>query len=360
MRWGLIAAVVAATLVAGCSAAPSAPAARNAARKAALEPADPRSVATTRAPDYADPARWLSLPTTGTKPVDVFYLYPSAYQRRTAGDAMVGAVDDPGMLVAAGGMFARQATAFETVGNVYAPYYRQADIASRMVLSPSEQEAIIAGQPTADALAAFDYYIHNYNGGRPYILAGHSLGSNVLANLLATYMRAHPDVYERMVVAYVIGYSVTPGYLSTNPHVCFAAGADDTGVVVSYNTEAPTVGGTNPVTVPGGLASNPITWTRTEATATADRSRGSIRLHPDGTPVTGPDGEPLLVRGMADARVDTARGVVICSSVDVIVFSPGTNGFVPKGVYHTFDYPFYYFDLRANAADRVAAFRSRD
>ena len=31
--------------------------------------------------------------------------------------------------------------------------------------------------PKADVFAAFDYYIKHYNNGRPFILAGHSQGS---------------------------------------------------------------------------------------------------------------------------------------------------------------------------------------
>jgi hypothetical protein len=29
---------------------------------------------------------------------------------------------------------------------------------------------------------------------------------------------------------------------------------------------------------------------------------------------------------------------------------------VAAGIYHNYDYPFYYFDLRANAADRIARY----
>ena len=98
-----------------------------------------------------------------------------------------------------------------------------------------------------DAFAAFDYYIKNYNNGRPFILASHSQGSNVMIFLLAEYMKEHPEVYKKMIAAYVIGYSVTDDYLAKNPHLKFAEGADDTGVIISYNTEAPSIPGKNPV-----------------------------------------------------------------------------------------------------------------
>lgn len=316
--------------------------------------AAPAATATTaQATDYSLAAHWLALPKTIDKPVDVFYLSPTEYQKASPSDPIVGAVDNPAMMLGAQSAFSRQATAFETVGNIYAPYYRQADAAARATLPQAEQVAIVDGAPTQDGIAAFDYYIRHYNNGRPFILAGHSLGSNVLANLLSQYMKAHPDVYQRMVVAYVVGYSITPEYLAQNPHLRFAAGPDDTGVIASWNTEAPTVGGTNPVLLPGGLVINPITWTLTETEATAAQSLGAIALNKNGTAVLDASGNIDPVLNFADARIDLAKGVVICSTVPVDVYSPG-NALFPKGVYHTFDYPFYFFDVRANAANRVA------
>ena len=303
-----------------------------------------------QATDYSKPEHWLSLPDT-VKEVDVFYLYPTAWTSTDPSNPHICAIDEPSMLQQAPLAFERQATAFETVANVYAPFYRQDNN------SPIDRLNVIAGIPTLDAVAAFDYYIQHFNNNRPFILAGHSQGATVLSNLLAGYMKDHPSVYKRMVAAYVIGHPVTDEYLAANQHLKFAEGPDDTGVIISWNTEAPDVPpGTNPVLYGMvGLAINPITWTRDETLATAAQSLGSILLNKDGSVVL--DGEGNIVREMnyADARVDKTKGVVICSTVDVNVFSPG-NSLFPKGVYHTFDYPFYYFDIRENAASRVLHF----
>jgi hypothetical protein len=304
------------------------------------------------ATDYSKAEHWLSLPALGDKEVDVFYLYPTAWQK-VAGDSNICKIDNPSMLKLSSLALKRQATAFETVGNIYAPYYRQVDINYRMSLSLDEGEKVVAGIPTKDAIAAFDYYIKHYNNGRPFILAGHSQGSNVLNYLLSIYMKENPQVYARMIAAYVIGYSVTNGYLLKNPHLKFADGPDDTGVIISFNTESPdVVTGTNVVLTPGGIAINPITWTRDETLATADKNLGSILLNSDGTVAAG---IPTPVMNFADARVDKAKGVVICSTVDVNKWAPGNAVFV-KGVFHSFDYPFYYYNLRANAANRTKKF----
>ncbi len=315
------------------------------------------SVTANPATDYSQSGHWLALPASTDMAVDVFYLYPTSYQKASASDPEVCTIDNASMLKNAGLAFQRQATAFDTVANIFAPYYRQADV-SVLSLPLDQQQQLIADVPTTDAVAAFDYYIKHYNNGRPFILAGHSQGSNVLVNLLSGYLNEHSDVYSRMVGAYVIGYSVTLDYLSQNPQLKFAEGPDDTGVVISYNTEAPDVTGNNPVVLPGAQAINPITWTRSEMPAAAAQNLGSIQLNPDGSVVLDAQGQFAVIPSYADARVDIAKGVVICSTADENKLAPG-NATFPRGVYHSFDYPFYYFDLRANAALRVASFLNR-
>lgn len=314
--------------------------------------AAPESSAAT---DYSKAGNWLSLPSAPDKEVDVFYLYPTAYFKSADTDPNVCSIDNATMVKNAKSAFQRQATAFETVGNIYAPYYRQADAAYCLSLSASEQDALLGGVTKSDVFAAFDFYIKNYNHGRPFILAGHSQGSNMLVYLLSEYMEGHPEVYDRMVAAYVIGYSVTDDYLSENPHLKFAERADDTGVIISYNTEAPTIEGNNPVVLSGAQVINPITWTRTETLATADQNLGSIMLNSDGSVVLNDKGEFDRVMNYADARVDTEKGVLICSTADVDTLAPG-NAVFGKGVFHSFDYPFYYYDIRRNAEDRVKSY----
>jgi hypothetical protein len=366
-RMVLLAALVglAATLAVGCSSGTETrTTATTAPQTTTSQTATPETTisteattSTTAAPsagatDYSDASHWMVVPSSADKPVDVFYLYPTSYQKQSDSSPNICAVDDPIMVKYSQLAFARQATAFTTVGNIYAPFYRQADAGYTLTLPQDEQDKVVGGIPTTDATAAFAYYIEHYNNGRPFILAGHSQGSNVLLYLLSGYLKDRPDVYARMVAAYVVGYSVTPDYLAANPHLKFATGPDDTGVIISYNTQAPEIGGKNPVVLPGALAINPITWTTDETAAAASQNLGSIALNSDGSPVLGEDGTPAPVKDFADATVDKAQGVIICSTAPVDKLAPG-NAVFPKGVYHSFDYPFYYFDIRANAAERV-------
>jgi uncharacterized protein YceK len=68
--------------------------------------------ATVTPTDYTNPARWLSTDTTGTKKVDVFYVYPTAYSRTSTSQPVFCAVDNPQMMKGAQVSFQQQATAF--------------------------------------------------------------------------------------------------------------------------------------------------------------------------------------------------------------------------------------------------------
>jgi pimeloyl-ACP methyl ester carboxylesterase len=294
---------------------------------------------------YSQPERWLKLPTAIDREVDVFYLYPTCWKKIDPSEPNICAIDNPTMLAGSAAAYARQATAFEPVGNVFAPYYRQADGAYALGLPPDEREELIASVPAADAAAAFDYYLEHCNNGRPFMLVGHSQGAQILTLLLSDYLRDHPEAYERMIAAYVIGYSVTTDYLQENPHLRFAEGPDDTGVIVSYNTLSPDVALEDvPFLLPGAVAINPISWTRDETLATTGEGLGSYLPDANGVFHQAPQ--------YADARVDTAAGVVVCSTA---LETELVLGFGP-GIYHTYDIPFYYFNLRANAANRTEKF----
>ena len=107
--------------------------------------------------DYSDSAHWLALPTALDKDVDVFYLYPTAWARANADAPIVSTVDDPVMITNANLAYARQATAFETSANIYAPYYRQFDPSATANMSYDEQQDVLKGTTLTDATAAFDY-----------------------------------------------------------------------------------------------------------------------------------------------------------------------------------------------------------
>jgi hypothetical protein len=303
--------------------------------------------------NYSKPAHWLALPSNPVKSVDVFYVYPTTFRKVDPAEPNYCAIDNATMVQGAAGAFRNQATAFETTGNVYAPYYRQADARYTLALPENQRREVLKKVPVVDVTAAFDYYIRHYNKGRPFILAGHSQGANVLLFVLSEYMAANPKVYQRMIAAYITGYPVTESFLAANKHLKFAQGPDDTGVIISYNTQSPKVPkGTNIIMADAvGLVINPINWKRDTTLAAASQSLGSYM--PEGI-----TGKYKKVLNFADARIDLTQGVLVCSSVDdgamFKLFSA-----MGLGIYHGFDIQFYYYNLRENAERRANKFLRR-
>jgi hypothetical protein len=294
--------------------------------------------------DYGNSDNWLRLPNAIVHQVDVIYLYPTAYS--DANGTLVSEITDADMRTSAQKVYLKQATAFETTGNMFAPYYRQLNGAMFSNMTSAE---ILAGgwnEPRTDVYAALDYYFAHYNSGRPNILAGHSQGSNMLNIVLDEYMDLHPEYYERMIAAYQIGCSLTTDFLAENPHVRAATAADDLGVVVSWNTEGPgnlyaesLVVDTNAVSI------NPLNWRTDETYANVSENPGSL--------IETDDGRFSLVAGIADARINLTRGSVICTSVDPSVYAiPAADVFGPES-YHGYDYGFYFVSLRENAKLRA-------
>ena len=295
--------------------------------------------------DYSDANNWLSLPETAEKTVDVIYLYPTVYGTVVPAEDDLSYIDDMSMRIGAIYSAATQAAVFEESCNLFIPYYRQFTVEALLDMNDNHPDALhyCVSQDIYDML---DYYFEYRNGGRPFILAGHSQGSLWMTLVLEDYMKQHPEYLENMVAAYIIGYSVTEEYLAGNPHLKFAEGANDTGVIVSYNTEGPgNRDQFNCVVQEGAIAINPITWKRDGTYASAEENLGSL----------GVDGE--IEYNTADARVDMERGVVICESVDVVpeLQEVMQEYFGPES-YHLQDYSLYFMNLRQNVADRIEAF----
>lgn len=307
-------------------------------------PVDPESES--KAPDYSDKNNWLRQP-QATKDVDVFYVYPTEYSDDSEGASMFADINDKSLREAWENVYQMQATAYEESANVFAPYYRQVNMASAIKLPREELNATFASTPKEDVFAALDYYFEHLNAGRPFILASHSQGSIMQSLVLAEYMKAHPEYLKRMIAAYVIGYSITEDYLKANPHLKFAEGADDTGVIISYNTEG--AGNANNIVVlPGAISINPINWKRDETYASAEENLGGY-IYNEKT------GKLEIVPNAADAQINLERGVII-TTTKAMEPMPGP---VPFGMasFHSGDYAFYYNNIKENVAKRIAAYK---
>ncbi|MDR2709132.1 MAG: DUF3089 domain-containing protein [Elusimicrobiota bacterium] len=303
---------------------------------------------TIAASDYSQNSNWLALPKDKDikDEVDVFYIYPTVWTAN--GGYPIADINDKNMRTSAQQNFKLQGSAFK-VGNMFAPYYRQLDVAYAISKGGLRGGALAfyRGVPKTDIIAAFDYYIKHYNNGRPFILAGHSQGSIMIKEILFDYMKEHPEVYQRMIAAYIIGAPVTKEDYAAHPYLKAAKSAADLGVIISYNTQAPGWDIKNPLVLPNSVMINPISWSTTEQEAPAKNNLGTIVIE---------DGKAKKVVGIADAKIDYKANALICSTVEIMQFSSSQalRQFFPLGVYHENDILLYYYNLNQNAKDRAA------
>ena len=304
------------------------------------------------APDYSKAASWYQIPGI-IKDVDTFFVYPTEYMGVNEGDPDYATLDNPEMLAGVQFDHLALASVYEDATNLFIPYYRQSGMrhASEVGKKTGDPRAAFATIPYADITAALDYYFEHYNNGRPFIIAGHSQGSGITSLVLMNYFKEHPEYYERMVAAYVIGFSITTDYLEANPHLKFATGESDTGVIISWNTEGPqNVEGnaSNVVVLPNAISINPLNWKLDETYAPASENLGSFVLNKEtNTYGIGDIG--------ADAQVVLSRGVILTHADSEPV--GGAEVFGPQS-FHNGDYTFYYNNLKDNVAKRIAAYKA--
>jgi hypothetical protein len=289
--------------------------------------------------DYSPAENWLSLDgKNGEHPVDVFFLYPTCY---FVDKSDFCPVDDADMREEAQKLRDAHIGVFDQT-NFYAPYYRQLSIPfvkKTMILGALDKA--VQAVPLEDCKNAFTYYLETYNRGKPLVFASHSQGSLVVKELLLWVREQYPEILDRTIAAYVIGFAVNEAYVKKSG-LDFARGSGDTGVIISYNTESPGAS-YNPFLFlrRGTLVINPINWKRDETYAGTEESLGSHIRFGD---------TPAVDRfHFADARLNLKRGTVV-TNAEI------SEDYWPKGVLHRYDYDLFYYDLQHNLRTRIAAF----
>lgn len=159
---------------------------------------------TPKSPDYSSPECWISLPDSIKKPVDVFFVIPTVYDQNNPKNMDI--YNDSNRMDAES-VFLSHKGVFDESANVFSPYYRQMCLEGLEYCGNRyENEYFLIGY--GDVADAFDYYLKNLNGGRPFILAGHSQGTMDLIMLMRKKFDS-ASLLKKLVAAYLIGYSVT-------------------------------------------------------------------------------------------------------------------------------------------------------
>lgn len=327
------------------------------------------------APDYRRPEAWLAFPgrnglersapagraaiPEADAPADVFFIHPTTTKAGEVWNAAWDAPDEAAPLNPA--VLISQVSAFNGCCRLYAPRYRQATLRAL-------GEAGALDLAYADIAAAFRLFLAEHNDGRPVIIASHSQGTMHAIRLMQEEVLGRP-VQGRLVAAYLIGGYVPADFGTVGLPVCESA--RQTGCVLSWNASkigsltARIIihnktywwrGGWKSENQAPALCVNPLTWRAgdaAEATA-ASENPGSLPFPAAPYP---PGGAPLppLDPGLTGARCHGGMLEVALPSTAGAGYSDGLTRLA--GSYHLNDYGLFHDALRANAVDRVSAWR---
>lgn len=303
-----------------------------------------------------DPSRWTpkGLSPTSQPTVAVFYVAPTTYLRRTTWNAPL---DDAEANERLRLFAASQASAFNAVGQIWAPRYRQATMGAFLTSDADAKGALDFAYH--DVEAAFAAFLAQVPAHVPILLAGHSQGSLHLLRLIAEHVSGLP-VARRIVAAYVVGWPVSieadvpalglPACARSEQTGCliawqsFSEPADPSQVRTLYDASIGFTGRSRRGT--RMLCVNPLTGRQGES-APASANLGA--LQPDGSLT-----DASLHVGAVPARCDP-NGFLLIGAPPV-----GYGRFVlPGGNYHVFDYALFWANIRADAERRTGAFLAR-
>ena len=302
------------------------------------------SLASAQEPDYADTGSWAYWRVGENKPADLFIVCPTV-DLGTGGNKNMSLTDNEAKKNFYGALNMERGI-YEQYCRMYAPYYRQAVLADYDL--PANEAEPYFNLAYKDVRAAFVYYMQHENNGRPFVLAGFSQGAEMCLRLLKEF--GNEDfVKNNMVACYAIGWRFTPQEAEKYPYIQPAKCADDLGKVIIFNSEAPEV--TSSLMVPHGEKSfciNPLNW-RTDGTM-ADKALNS------GACFTDYSGSiKREVPQLTGCCIDTERGVLKVTDIDKKQYPPVLSIFT-DGVYHIYDYQFFYRNLQQNVNLRIKTF----
>jgi len=297
------------------------------------------------APDYSKESSWIALPWRkdigDTIPpgctikedqqnakVDVFFIHPTLY---IAGNNWNGDLTDKDLNKNDDRCIMVQATAFNACGRLYAPRYRQAHLKAFFNTEEGPKALDLAYE---DVKTAFEYYLKNWNKGRPIIIAGHSQGAHHAQRLLKEFFDGK-ELQKQLVAAYPIGMPISKNEFKTIP---LSDSASQTGCFITWNTVA---WGTQEIIrkkfYNGSACVNPLNWKSDSTYAPAQLNKGGISFKYKKI-------DPAVCDAQQHNSLLWVRPVI-------------RKGYYKIGSsYHLCDYAFFYMNIRENALLRANSF----
>jgi len=266
---------------------------------------------------------------------DVFFIHPTTYTDRNQRMGWNADIDDEELNEKTdNSTILYQASVFNKYCRVFAPRYRQANL---LAFFTSDRQKGEAALDTAyeDVKTAFEYYLKNYNNGRPVIIASHSQGTRHAGRLLKEFFEGKP-LQQQLVCAYIIGLPVFENYFS---QLKPCDDSTSTGCFISWRTfqeeyTSPAIGSETMK----AYVINPLTWTRDSLMAPSELNNGGILRNFN-----------KVIPGLVHAQI---HGNILW------VNKPRFFGsvFLTMKNYHIADYNLFYGNIRENAGTRIRAF----
>lgn len=335
-------------------------------------------------PDYNRERYWASLPAgsglanltpnhqiprEGVADTAVFYIHPTSYLSNRRWNAPL--FENSWAWEMVGRMMATQGSAFNACCDVYAPHYREATLWSFIERETQDgQQALEFAY--ADVAAAFDAFLYEHAGGRPFIIASHSQGTVHALRLLSERVNDTP-LRQRLVAAYLIGYELPLDYFDrelTNIPPCESPA--ETGCIVHWATYGekgqPTPGarhyysdGWEDATHKKILCTNPLSWQVNEQRADAAQHSGALTVAGNyglfNILFNRPSGETLDLLPAVTPRWTWAQCRDGFLYVEPQLEGPFHSGQDDESQnYHTRDYTLFYQNIRDNAVLRASQF----
>ncbi|QDZ07388.1 DUF3089 domain-containing protein [Sphingomonas panacisoli] len=283
------------------------------------------------------------------RPAAVFFIHPTSYIDRAHWNAPL---DDPRANQYARVFLKGQASAFNEIGDVWAPRYRQATFGAFLTSQADAEKALDFAY--RDVLAAFDEFLAEVGPDRPIVLAGHSQGALHLERLLRERVAGKP-LANRIVAAYVVGWPISKTADLPVLGLPECTAADQAGCILSWQSyaepadpsqvldvyDATTGFDGQPRKDTAMVCTNPITGTA-NGTAEAKDNLGTL------VPTKALDTAMLAIPGVPAAC--TGRGLLsIGTPIDL-------GGYVlPGNNYHVFDYSLFWANVRRDVMRRYQA-----